>query len=574
MNLYLQSVLAEPVRIAACYPAGGSWFYLLAAAVMEAMAVYSWRYRKVPAALYLTLAIAARATWLFALVMVSISQTLAEKTVWNLVMQSSVIMLLPLFPLMALHITEQSPQLIRVIRRGLFLFTAIFFLAMLTNEWHGWWLRSMEIHGSELVFYRGPLQLLFMLFTYWAAVAGIIICIVWGYRTSGLRRWRALALPGGLLIAMAGYLLWGKNPQGGIVPYLPLGFVLGSMTWIAIFYGLRIFNLMELAEHTVMRNMEDCVVVIDVQGYIVEMNPAANKLFAPWIKEGSLFAEVAVSWPELCGLTRETGAVNGEITLKGLGNIHYRYRVSKLLGYRGRDIGKAIVLSDISAEKKAQEDLAEQRQAVAIMTERRRLGRELHDGEVQVWGYLLLQFQALRKLLADGKNCEADVRLIKLIALADDIHTDVRDSIAGLKAAPAKRGLVATIRDFVNWYERSYGLHTSLTVSPEAPEGFSPTVDLQVLRIVQETLTNTRKYANAKNVSVEIGVEQEEAVVVIRDDGVGFLMSEKRSADDKHYGLGIMRERAEEIGGRLEIESMPGCGTTVTVRLPRGQKGE
>ena len=573
MDFSWQALLDKPVHIAVCNQISDIWVYFLAAAVMEAMAVYAWRYRKVPAARYMAAALIARASWLMALVMISVSQSVQEKMVWNIALQSSVIALLPLFPLIALHITECSEKLISKVRQTLYFLTAFFWLAMLTNDWHGWWLRGITL-DAEMVFIRGPLQLLLVLITYLTTLAGFILCIGWAFRASGLRRWRALAVPAGVLVAMIGYVFWGKNPQGGVLPYLPLGFMFGGMIWIAIFYGLRIFNLMELAERAVMKNMNDSLLVIDDQGIVVEMNPAARTLFADRITEGQRFAEAASGWPELAALQSTEENLSGELSLNGLEKRHHRFHISPLTGWWQSKSGMAIVLSDISAEKKAQAQVMEQQKAIAIMTERRRLGRELHDGEGQVWSYLILQFQALRNMFKEGRRREADARLAKLIELAGGINEDVRESIVGLKSSPEEKGLISTLRDFVSWYEKSFGICARLSVAEDATIGFSPLVNLQVLRIIQETMTNTRKYANASEVNVKLFRDADETVIVVSDDGEGFSVAEREDGSQNHYGIEIMRERATEIGGRLEVESTPGCGTVVTLRLPQDPRSD
>ena len=95
-----------------------------------------------------------------------------------------------------------------------------------------------------------------------------------------------------------------------------------------------------------------------------------------------------------------------------------------------------------------------------------------------------------------------------------------------------------------------------------------PRVELQLVRIVQEALTNVRKHARATSVRVDIRRRDNDIEAVIGDDGVGLNLAARPRRETPRFGLATMRERAESIGGRLSIESTPGRGTTVTFLMP------
>jgi len=95
-------------------------------------------------------------------------------------------------------------------------------------------------------------------------------------------------------------------------------------------------------------------------------------------------------------------------------------------------------------------------------------------------------------------------------------------------------------------------------------------VELNLFRIVQEAVNNVEKYARAKSVKLGIRIGEDSAVLKIQDDGQGFDAKTLKPGGKKHHGLGLtnMRERALFLGGNCEIESLPGRGTTITVRVP------
>jgi signal transduction histidine kinase len=93
-------------------------------------------------------------------------------------------------------------------------------------------------------------------------------------------------------------------------------------------------------------------------------------------------------------------------------------------------------------------------------------------------------------------------------------------------------------------------------------------VELQLIRIVQEALTNVRKHARATAVKIDIVRENGRVCASIADDGIGFDPAIRTRSDFPRFGLATMRERAESAGGDLTIESAPGSGTTVTFKVP------
>ncbi|MDX1644956.1 MAG: ATP-binding protein, partial [Thermoanaerobaculia bacterium] len=98
----------------------------------------------------------------------------------------------------------------------------------------------------------------------------------------------------------------------------------------------------------------------------------------------------------------------------------------------------------------------------------------------------------------------------------------------------------------------------------EVPAG----VELQLLRIIQEALSNVRKHSGADEAAVTVRREGDRIVAAVRDDGVGFDPQLRRSSSGPRFGLAIMRERAEGVGGTMQLVSSAGRGTVVAVELP------
>lgn len=557
----------EPaLRVLIFHPINGIWVYLLAAAVLLSLGVYTWRYRQAPAAMCLALSTFARVVWLVALVMITVSPALADKGLWAVIQQLSGLLTIPLALMTALHLTDQRPAVIRAVRIFFIVFIAFFFLAVLTSGWHDWYWRSLPGNGSVFGFARGPLHLAVLVMGYLTLAATLALYLRQAARISGLRRWQALAIPADMLVSMAGHVRWLASPQDPI-PVLPVAFMLGSLVWFAIFFGLRVFNLQELAEATVMRDMNDCLIVTDAQDFIIELNPAAEQLFGQRAAAmvGSRAATAFAPWPALASLAESREAQRGEIALAGG---HYLSRLSLLSGWGG-SIGKAIVLQDIGELKRAQARILEQEKALSIMAERERLGRELHDGPGQVWSYLGLRLRTVETLLAEDRPDTARQELERLISTVGELNADARESIVGLKlAGDTGDDFLGKLRDYLAWYRDSTGLAVELSLPDGPAVAMTGLQEVQLLRIIQEALTNIRKHAGASRVTVGLGGAGGRNVVWVEDDGCGFDVAATPEAKAS-FGLKIMAERAEEAGGRLAIESTVGGGTRVTVSFDR-----
>ncbi|MDD5467885.1 MAG: GAF domain-containing protein [Anaerolineales bacterium] len=206
---------------------------------------------------------------------------------------------------------------------------------------------------------------------------------------------------------------------------------------------------------------------------------------------------------------------------------------------------------------------------LATLEERDRLAREMHDELAQALGYLNVKASITNDLLSGGRVDQAQESLMELKKVAKFVYTDVREAIFNLRTTVSFRaGLLPTLQDYLAEYRAHYGVETRLVVENDGPSEISPEAASQLLRIIQEALTNVRKHAAAKKVLIRYNQNDSQVCISIEDDGQGFEVG--RAIDDQrqHFGLQIMGERAESIGGGLEIDSRPGRGTRVIVRAP------
>lgn len=205
--------------------------------------------------------------------------------------------------------------------------------------------------------------------------------------------------------------------------------------------------------------------------------------------------------------------------------------------------------------------------SLAVAQERLHIAHEMHDGIAQVLGYVNTKVQAANAYLSQGKADDAAKQLNELSAAARDAYTDVRESIVGLRALPASgRTIADVLEEYLDRWKQQNNISTSLTIDRDLriPAG----VELQLIRIVQEALTNVRKHAKATHVKIELRRRDDHVVVQISDDGIGFNPDARTRSEFPRFGLATMRERAGSVGGTLQVDSTPGSGTTVVFEVP------
>lgn len=215
-------------------------------------------------------------------------------------------------------------------------------------------------------------------------------------------------------------------------------------------------------------------------------------------------------------------------------------------------------------------ELHEEREALVVERERQQIAREMHDGLAQVLSFVNTKAQAV-ELFLDQNDPEAARRHIaELSEAARNVYVDVREGIVALQA---QGGEGRTLRDVLDEYVEQFRNFAHLDVEIEWDAGIdvialTPAVEVQLLRIVQEALTNVRRHGRASSARVVFAREGDDLTISVRDDGQGFDPSRIARGDWPKFGLRAMRERAESLGGELKIESAIGAGTTVSARFP------
>ncbi|MBN6186973.1 sensor histidine kinase [Aneurinibacillus sp. BA2021] len=198
--------------------------------------------------------------------------------------------------------------------------------------------------------------------------------------------------------------------------------------------------------------------------------------------------------------------------------------------------------------------------------ERKRVARDIHDGPAQSMANVTLRSEIVERMLNQNRIDEAKVELRLLKELTRASLVDVRKIIFDLRPmALDDLGLVPTLRKYLEEFQKRHGVRTKLSLlTPE--RRLQNSIEVAVFRLIQESLNNTAKHAQAKHVEVRLEFKTNAVHFVVMDDGVGFDQSTK--AERPQFGIMGMMERVKLLQGKMKIESEEGKGTKLFFSIP------
>ncbi|MFC1978679.1 ATP-binding protein [Chloroflexota bacterium] len=205
----------------------------------------------------------------------------------------------------------------------------------------------------------------------------------------------------------------------------------------------------------------------------------------------------------------------------------------------------------------------------AVLEERRRMRRELHDDVAQTMSSLNLRAQMLEKSMTENDTEGATKAVEDIRKISKDTCENIRQAIDSLSSTDFQQ-LIPNLQNLISEFVDRYGFEILLQL-PNRISTVSALGNIQLLYIVNEAFTNIRKHAEASTIWLQLENIAHGVKIMVKDNGKGFSLEEYPQSYGGHHGLNIMKERAEAAGGVFSISSSPGEGTEVTVELP-GEK--
>ncbi|MGH8022297.1 MAG: PAS domain S-box protein, partial [Limisphaerales bacterium] len=341
----------------------------------------------------------------------------------------------------------------------------------------------------------------------------------------------------------------------------------------------------EARKSAIMRVALDAIFTIDHTGKIIELNAAAENIFTrararligenileiippslrPWFQDGLSNHFSGEKGPavgsriEMPVLRADKSRFYAEFTVTRI----------KLKG----EPTFTLYIRDITQRKRAEEELRSlpQRIIKAQEVERSRVARELHDGVNQIIASVKMRIRSARESLPPVQAATREI-LGRCDKLLTDALEENRRIAHNLHPADLNNlGFAAACTNLCNEFQSRSNLKVNCAIALPANHRLPPGIELTLFRIVQETINNIEKYAQAKNISLRVGLHNGSIRLKIQDDGCGFDVKKIRPGKRQTgHGLGLtnMRERALSLGGMCEIVSALKKGTTVNVQIP------
>ncbi len=247
-----------------------------------------------------------------------------------------------------------------------------------------------------------------------------------------------------------------------------------------------------------------------------------------------------------------------------LGEIDLFYRFTHQLDPQQTALFEALT-GHLAAAMESLRSAALEREA-AVAQERTLLARELHDSIAQALAFMKIQLQLLRTGLKAHNARQIEAAVDELDAGVRESLADVRELLLHFRTRAQEQSIEPALRSTLQKFELQSGVATHLTFNGHG-QPLDPDVQVQVLHVLQEALSNVRKHARASHVRVEVRSLPRWRIEV-SDDGIGTDLNSAPADASTHVGLQIMRERARQINAALHIESQPTHGTRVILELP------
>jgi PAS domain S-box-containing protein len=545
------------------------WPSLATVLFLLLLSAYSWQRRSVPGAALFAIGALFNVMWVTGNILENAAADPATRLFW---FKFQGALLAPVAIPITCFILEYAWPGRWLTRRNLALLSLpalVIVILIATNDLHHLVWSSFRFEGTAVSPLYGEIFWVLVAYGYVLFLVDLIV-LVWLFVRSPQNRWPVVFILVGQFVSRGAFLL---ERTAVIRTDLPL-----EMIWVAIeflmyaiaLFAFRILDPTSLARQTAIEQARAGMLVLDPQGRIVRLNPAAEKILGVAAKaaRGKPIRELLPAYP--------AGPLDGDIEIETSLEADaltrdYVLAISRLNDWRGLEAGRLLMLHDITEQKKSNMQILAQQRALAILQERERLGRELHDSTGQVLGFASLKLGAARQLIADDQAAEADRQLEQLESAILEAHADLREYILNLRVtSPGEKTFFAALQHYLDGYCQNYGIQVDVSIGPGVDESLfdSEETRLQLFRILQEAFSNARKHAKTDCVQASFERENDLLRVRIQDSGQGFDPQQAAGRGGAHFGMQTMLERAEQLGGALRVQSAPGAGTCVVVEVP------
>jgi PAS domain S-box-containing protein len=541
---------------------------IFAVVFMFVLAIYSFRHRDVPGALPFSIACWIGLLWSIGTIFEYAAVDIGLKIFWR---KFQVIFQLPSATAITCFLLEYAWPKRWLTRRNLILLSIVpllIIILIITNPLHHWFWQGFGYDGG-LVTIDGPLMKYFLFYVLVNFLLNLTV-FVWLFIHSSKNRWPVAIMVVGQIMMRIFYFIDYVDQAAIHIPFSAVGIAITTMLYAIVFFRFRILGPIPMARQAVIQQLPIGILVLDDQQRIQSLNPAAERILGITNRAAKKLEirDVLPVYPQsvLNGAMEDTSEFSLDFEGK---KRYYQLDVEILKDWRDLQVGQLLLLTDVTDQKKAQAKIFEQKRVLATLQEREQIARELHDDLAQVFAFIHTQGQTIQRVLNRGDFDTADRHLLRLVETAREGEANIRESIRGMRLTLSEHGLLASLENYIGAFEVNTAIKTEIIKSDKFDiKMINPLVEVQLLRILQEALTNIRKHANASQVWIRFDHADSSICITVQDNGQGFDIDKGAFESTQQYGLKMMRERAQQFEGTINLSSQPGQGTTIMVCVP------
>ena len=546
----------------------------------------SWQRRKSKGGLYFSLGMISITFWTlaagfdYAAVEVPVKVFFATLEAWGYMIA------LPMFALFTLSFAGYEHMIEKNWVKALFILIPVSNILLIsTNGLHGWvWDGFIQSEGNIVIFEHGTAFK-------WITINGyltmfVILAALWIAIRKGsdvTRRQGRLLLGATLfpLIANVAYQFLGGGVKG--VDWTSVTFSVTGLLFLLALYGTRFMDIVPIAREKLMSSLGDGMIVLDTQNRIIDINDIAADMIGAEL-DTLLGKKLADFFSNVDPLSESVDdELRTELIFEKTDKRFFDVLVSPLYeGKRNKLLGRLIIARDITERKQAgllleerlleiqelhqslqdsQAQLLEQQRALAVEEERQRMARNLHDSITQSINGMVLFSDTLASALEKGNLDHATRIMQRLRESARQSLKEARLMLYQWQDSGPERStnLIQGLEDRIAAVESRVGVRTQL-IHEGSLEHCPVEWHENLYWLAVEALNNALKHAQARSVEIVIRCSPERLELEVIDDGIGFDI---HKVEVGRMGLKNLRDRADIIGGMLNIKSSPSKGTTV-----------
>ncbi len=453
----------------------------------------------------------------------------------------------------------------------------IIIILVWTNPYHGLIRYDVGMEYNELfpVITKkyGAAFYIHAVYSHLLNITAVIILIKSVFEKSLAYRRKAIILMMGaslIIVPNVMYVLGFRPMSMDITPIFfgPAGII---VVWAIFRY--KLFELIPLARAKAIETMDIGIMVLDLEDKVQDINPALVKLVKPPLGKYLDYRveEVCNTIPEFLYALKEAKDSNIEFTIHNNGESSiYEVLLTPLINKKGKIIARMVMVYEVTEKKRAHQEFMKQQWTLAGIKEKERLARDLHDNLGQLLGFINMQTQGINQELENNGIDIVSDKLDKLTQVTQMAHAELRGYISDIRrTVESAKDFIHTFIEHIRLFEEQTGIKVDLDYPQDlAGEDLNPSIWMNILNIMKEALSNIRKHAKAQGVKITLHQDDKQLYVLVKDDGRGISHSFENKQAQKGFGLDIMRERAELIGGEIRIKSEMGKGTEIFLQVP------